>query len=189
MNAASCSPSVRAHNLDPMAREAAWVLALGLPLLACTAESGRAEIADTRLGLADSVKGKLEAVSCDSLMGWAQDGSAPDAALAIELTFDAPLTEKADGAFAAGVKRDDLCQSLGSCAHAFDVAPPLSLYDGAPHGVFVYGDNAAATDRALLDGSGAMMTCAPPVVAGTERPFPHGAPSGAGRRHAVFDAG
>lgn len=72
---------------------------------------------------------------------------------------------------AAAAPRDDLCDAIGSCAHGFTFPIPNAYRDGASHSAFVYGIDTGGGTNPLLDGSGAVFSCEPPVLA--EGPLRH----------------
>lgn len=108
-------------------------------------------------------KGNLDSADCTKIRGWAQDPDAPKAAIDVQLTFDGDLAGGAKPiTVKANVARADLCTPLGSCEHAFELAPPDALLDGKPHTVFAYGVDSAGGPNAKLAGSPKTFTCAPP---------------------------
>jgi MYXO-CTERM domain-containing protein len=121
-------------------------------------------------------KGAFDAAACDvGLTGWAQDPDEPGAAISIHLTFGGDAGSGAPSLdVTADVKRDDLCQSLGSCEHGFSLPVPIGVRDGQAHDVYAYAvgtkDGGPTT---LLGGGPKSIACAPP-----EAPF-----SPAIRRH------
>ncbi|MFO0554916.1 MAG: M23 family metallopeptidase [Polyangiaceae bacterium] len=115
--------------------------------------------------------GTLESATCDSLRGWAFADASAASPVDVRFYFDgAPM----DGAtighpFLAGLAREDLCGSLGSCDHGFEVPPPLSLFDGLPHDVHAFASDGSPT-LGELTGSPASFTCAFVVPSGVLRP-------------------
>lgn len=116
------------------------------------------------LGIApNGPQGQLDGANCTAIQGWAQDPEAPDETVEVSLYFDG---ESGDPD-AVGVQvlaneyRDDLCDALGSCEHAFTVAIPRSLKDSQAHPVFAYGGEG---DDAALDLSPQAFTCDPPPI-------------------------
>jgi hypothetical protein len=74
----------------------------------------------------------------------------------VELYADGPKgTGTPLGQVTAGTSRADLCTAIGSCDHAFSIAPPASLYDGLSHSIYAYGIHAAS------GGSDALLSSAP----------------------------
>ncbi|MBK7584739.1 MAG: N-acetylmuramoyl-L-alanine amidase [Myxococcales bacterium] len=115
-------------------------------------------------------KGQLDEVSCEALRGWAQDPDALTKAIDVHVYFGGPAGSGAKGyPLTADMKRDDLCTALGSCAHAFDIDPPLSLFDGKPHAVHAYGIDSAGGANAQLGGSPKSMTCTATIPDGVRR--------------------
>lgn len=116
--------------------------------------------------------GVFDQTACTTLTGWAQDPDAPEAAVTVELFFDG---EKGDPAatgvqVVADVARDDLCMSLGSCNHGFELDAPLGLRDGAIHPVHAYALDTEAGTQAELQLSPGQFQCEPPPLpAGVRR--------------------
>lgn len=105
--------------------------------------------------------GSLDEVSCDKLRGWAQDPDEPAKAIDVHLYFGGPAGSGAPAkSFLANVSRPDLCSALGSCEHAFDLRPPLSLFDGQPHAIHGYAIDSAGGNNAELGQSPLTLTCA-----------------------------
>jgi hypothetical protein len=89
---------------------------------------------------AKPVTGSLDGATCQAIGGWAEDPGSVGAAISVELYADGPRgTGTLLGTVTAGTSRPDLCSALGSCDHAFSVAPPASLYDGREHSIYAYG--------------------------------------------------
>lgn len=112
-------------------------------------------------------QGSLDGADCTAIRGWAQDVDAPEQAIEIALYFDG----EAGDPNAVGVQvlaneyRDDLCDALGSCEHAFTVAIPRSLKDSTAHPVFAYGVDAMGEgEDVALDLSPQAFTCDPPAI-------------------------
>ena len=106
--------------------------------------------------------GVLETLACDAITGWAADHDDPDASIGVRLLFGGPAGDP--GAIGisvlANVSRDDLCVSLGSCAHAFSTRMPLGLHDDVERTVFAYGiDTEAGPDGEI--GSGVLRCDSP----------------------------
>lgn len=77
-------------------------------------------------------EGRLEAVRCGEIAGWAWDPTAPDAPVAVDLHADGRrlATVRAD------LSRPDLAAAgKGDGAHAFVFVPPSWLFDGAVHAI------------------------------------------------------
>lgn len=110
-------------------------------------------------------KGYVDAADCTSVRGWAQDPDEPTKAVQVQLTFDPPSTKVVT--VSAGIDRQDLCQSLGSCNHGYEVKIPQSLRDGAPHTVQVEALDSAGGASAALTHSPGQFTCTvtPPLTA------------------------
>ncbi|MEM6990914.1 MAG: MYXO-CTERM sorting domain-containing protein [Myxococcota bacterium] len=108
--------------------------------------------------------GALESTDCMAIEGWAWDDSNPDVPVDVQLAFGGPL----DGTnpvvqVSADVHREDLCESLGSCEHAFSVEAPLSLRDGQAHEIYAYGVVGGRSTEELED-SPLSFQCEPPAV-------------------------
>jgi hypothetical protein len=146
-----------------------WVLGLTILLVGCGAGSPPERTSSSTF--AAEGMGSLELVTCDAILGWAQDSTAPSSSVAVELTFDTPLVEAADGAIQADLHRADLCATVG-CEHGFEIAPPYSLFDDAQHHVFAYGNDVEEGSNVELTGSPLTMTCAPPPIGGIKRALP-----------------
>ena len=114
--------------------------------------------------------GHVDEVSCDAIRGWAQDPDAKTKAIDVHLYFGGPAGSGAPGVpLTANLKRDDLCTALGSCNHAFDIFPPLSLFDGKAHAVHAYGIDTAGGTNAALTGSPKNINCTATVPKGVRR--------------------
>jgi MYXO-CTERM domain-containing protein len=115
-------------------------------------------------------KGYLDEASCTAIGGWAQDPDAATQPIDVHLYCGGPA---GSGATSKSVRADrsraDLCAAIGSCEHAFDLAPPLSLMDGQPHAIHAYGIDTAGGANAELTGSGKTLTCDPPAASGVRR--------------------
>jgi hypothetical protein len=109
--------------------------------------------------------GPVDAVDCTSIRGWAQDPDTPEQPVEVRLWFGGPADDpNATGVtVVADLERDDLCEALGSCAHAFDVEIPKSLRDGASHPVYVYAVDTEGAETPLLEASPGEFSCAPPA--------------------------
>lgn len=108
--------------------------------------------------------GNVDAIDCTHLAGWAQDDDTPTQAIAVHFYFDGPAGDSKAQAIAmtANQTRADLCKPLGSCDHAFDFAPPLSMQDGADHSVFVYAIDSSGNGDNPEIGKGT-LNCATPT--------------------------
>ncbi len=85
--------------------------------------------------------GSVDQADCGLIRGWAQDPDHPDTPIQVHVYFGGPAGDpNAVGvSVLADIYREDLCQPLGSCAHAFEVEIPASLRDGGIHPIHVYG--------------------------------------------------
>lgn len=110
--------------------------------------------------------GVFDEAGCDQLRGWAQDLDAPESPVTVELYFGAAKGDPAAVAVQvdANLYREDLCQALGSCEHAFELAVPLSLRDGLPHSIFAYANDSGDGEAADLELSPSQIECAPPPI-------------------------
>ena len=119
------------------------------------------------MGLGSSPpQGAFEAAECDVLRGWAQDPDDPEASVDAILYFDG-LPSDPDNIgvqVRADLHRDDLCQSLGSCAHGFAVEMPRSLRDGLEHTVYVFAADSGSGPPVEIEGSPRSISCAPPPI-------------------------
>jgi hypothetical protein len=114
--------------------------------------------------------GHLDEVSCDAVRGWAQDPNAKTKSIDVHLYFGGPAGSGAKGVpLTANMKRSDLCTALGSCEHAFDIEPPLSLFDGKAHPIHAYGIDSAGGANAQLKNSPKSLTCPTPEPKGVRR--------------------
>lgn len=115
--------------------------------------------------------GYLDEAGCDTIVGWSQDPTVPDAVIPTHLYFNGPAGDpNAVGVpVDADVVRDDLCMAIGSCQHGFRMPTPLSLLDGAPHNVHAYGIDSEGGTNPELGSSPRTMMCAPPRLEGVRR--------------------
>ncbi|MBA3549983.1 MAG: phosphodiester glycosidase family protein, partial [Nannocystis sp.] len=120
-------------------------------------------------------KGFLDEAGCETIVGWAQDPTEPDAVISVHLTFNAPAGDPAavSATVAAGVHREDLCMAIGSCKHGFRAPTPISLLDGAPHDVHAYGIDSETGLEKQLASSPRTLMCAPPPLEGVRRHVPN----------------
>jgi MYXO-CTERM domain-containing protein len=88
----------------------------------------------------------VESKDCSAIVGWAQNLDAPDEPATIEVFYGGPRDDpSATGVeYVADYERSDLCDTLGSCDHGFEVAIPRRLRDGQTYPAYVY----------VLDGKG-----------------------------------
>lgn len=105
-------------------------------------------------------EGWLDAAACDGLRGWARDPDAPDSAIDVVFTIDAPLFAPGSSAFrtTAGVHRDDVGD------HGFSMPVPYGFMDGRDHPVYAYGGGAAGGGGAELSGSPGTLHCDRPAA-------------------------
>jgi MYXO-CTERM domain-containing protein len=115
--------------------------------------------------------GTLESADCDSLTGFAHDPDAPTSAIEAHLYFGGPAGDPAAVGVPtlANLYSEALCDSLGSCEHAFELRSPLSLHDSEPHAVHAYAIDSAGGDNAELANAPLGFTCEPNVPAGIRR--------------------
>lgn len=116
--------------------------------------------------------GPIDAVGCTAISGWAQDPDAPEAAVEIQAYFGGPSDDPdAVGiTLLADLPREDLCDTLGSCDHGFEIAIPRSFEDGSPHDVYIYAMDTEGGAAPQLDASPGTISCPPPdVPAGVRR--------------------
>ncbi|MEO8796566.1 MAG: GH25 family lysozyme, partial [Polyangiaceae bacterium] len=108
-------------------------------------------------------RGYLDAASCTTIDGWAQDQIAATKATNVDVYVDAPVGKKGTGQFrlAANIVRNDIKKVAGSTNHGFSSPTPLSLLDTAPHKIYAYGIAATAgLPNTLLTNAPKAMTCA-----------------------------
>jgi uncharacterized membrane protein YgcG len=115
-------------------------------------------------------EGYLDEVSCEAVRGWARDPDEPTKSIDVHLYFGGPAGSGAPGSsLPANVSRQDLCSALGSCAHGYEVGPPLSLFDGKPHAVHAYGIDSAGGANAQLANSPKTLSCTATLPSGVRR--------------------
>ncbi len=117
--------------------------------------------------LAKPASGKVDGADCDTVRGWAFDPAAGDKPIDVEVSVEGGQL----GTVAAGKTRQDLCQPLGSCDHAFEAASPLSAFDGKPHTLHFNALSADGTKHELA-GSPVKLTCGPIALDGVRRALP-----------------
>jgi hypothetical protein len=117
-------------------------------------------------------EGVVDATSCESITGWARDPDDPAAHVEVRVMFDGDFGDPAAIAVPviADMTRDDLCEPLGSCDHAFDVEVPLALRDDVLHTVrvFTVGEDGDFSELA----EPTTVQCSPPELAGVRRRLP-----------------
>lgn len=84
-------------------------------------------------------QGHLDGADCSAISGWAQDLDVPTQTIEVSIYADSvPIARVPANGF-----RQDLCDELGSCNHAYGFAVPASLKNGVPHVIQAFGrDNA-----------------------------------------------
>jgi lysozyme len=112
-------------------------------------------------------KGQLEGASCQGIRGWAQDPDNPTAAVHVRIYVDQPPSGTIGVATDANRDRPDLCSTLGSCKHGFDVPIPPRFLDGQPHQVQVVAIDTNSPDESLLEGGPRTFTCGVPGAPST----------------------
>jgi CHAP domain len=117
----------------------------------------------------EAPRGYIDAATCSSVGGWAQDPSVATAAINADLYFNGPAGTAGAPAIrlTADQARPDLCAPLGSCNHAWSMPTPRGAMDGKAHPVFAYGIDSAGGPNTLLAGSPLTFTCAAPPIAPT----------------------
>jgi len=107
--------------------------------------------------------GFLDSADCTAgVNGWAQDPEAPTASLGGVLVFDGPVFTAGSQAMTVPMNqsRQDLCNVIGSCDHAFSVPIPIGVLDGQQHDVWAYAfDSAQNGPVGTLWGSGKTFQC------------------------------
>lgn len=123
--------------------------------------------------IASPPAGSVDAATCETIAGWAQDPDTPEAHLEVRVVFDGapgdPLATELP--LVADRSRDDLCDALGSCDHAFELELPLALRDGEPHTVRVFAVDSDGGEDAELVVDPPQVQCAPPPLVGVRRPL------------------
>jgi uncharacterized membrane protein YgcG len=111
--------------------------------------------------------GSIDTAGCTDIVGWAQDPDSPTSPDSVTLTFDAPSAEAGSDTImtTANVDRSDLCSTLGSCDHGFEVPTPTALMDGKAHTVYAYGVDVQTGELSLLAGAPKSFTCSAPTKA------------------------
>lgn len=112
-------------------------------------------------------EGNFEAIDCASgLAGWAWDPDHADKPVNVYIAYGGKLDDPAATTFTvlADDPRDDLCQALGACEHAFTYPVPRSLRDGAAHPVHVYAVDLDKGGNVEIAGSPKDLVCAPPSL-------------------------
>lgn len=118
--------------------------------------------------LSQPPRGVVELADCDRVAGWAFAPEQPDAQVAVDVEADAkPSAAVAE--VLAERDRSDLCQTLGSCNHAFSAASPLSLFDGTSHVVRLRAIDPTDAKRYELLESPSTLTCEPFQPKGARR--------------------
>lgn len=118
--------------------------------------------------------GYLDAASCDSIAGWAQDPDEPDKPIAVHIYFTGPAGTPGAPAVgtAANIYREDLCAAIGSCEHGFSILSPLSFHDGAERPVHAYGIDSQGGPNPELGASPKVLVCPPIAPSGVRRRVP-----------------
>lgn len=120
-------------------------------------------------------EGWLDSADASGAKGWAHDVDVPNDPIDVFVSFGGPVFSGAPSKKLKSAKhRDDLCTAIGSCAHGFDVAPPLSLLDGQPHPVHVYGMDEAGVTNVELSGSPKTLQATAPEPTGLRRALGEG---------------
>jgi GH25 family lysozyme M1 (1,4-beta-N-acetylmuramidase) len=98
----------------------------------------------------------VDLVSCDRVTGWALDPGAPEAALAVLVSYAGPSIE-----VAADRPHATACDDAGGCDHGFAAPVPFSRHDGRDHAVAI-----EVVDReTTVAGAPATLHCALPDLA------------------------
>jgi hypothetical protein len=98
-------------------------------------------------------EGNVEAVNCESVVGWVWDRSRPDASLEVDI-YDG---ETKLATLTAEAPRPDLVKAnIGNGAHGFLYPIPPGLRDGKPHSIWV---GVAGTDFAINKQAPKRVTC------------------------------
>ncbi len=138
-------------------------------------------------GLTSPPQGVVDAATCEAITGWAHDPDDPAAHVEVRVVFDGALGDPAAIAVPvmADDEREDLCEPLGSCDHAYTVEIPLGLRDDLPHAVRVFsvGEDGDSTELA----EPTSVQCSPPVLDGVRRRLPTAEAFAEWRFSTVFD--
>ncbi|MCA9719717.1 MAG: D-alanyl-D-alanine carboxypeptidase family protein [Myxococcales bacterium] len=118
--------------------------------------------------------GVVDQADCGIVRGWAQDPDHPDDPIAVHVYFGGPAGDPDAVAVEvlADRYREDLCEPLGSCDHAFELTFPLSLMDGASHPVHVYAIDLDGDGNPKIGLDEGLVCPAPPLPAGVRRHVP-----------------
>ncbi len=119
-----------------------------------------------------AARGFLDSAACGAIAGWAQDPDSADAAVGVDLSFDAPIGKPGSGSMhiTASDHRDDLCKAIGSCNHGFAVPVPAGLRDGKAHSAYAFASDVQTGESALLADAPKSFKCAAlPIPAGIKR--------------------
>lgn len=124
-------------------------------------------------GLVGNGQGAIdqESSSCAAMVGWAQNGEDPEGAATVLVAFDGAEDDPAATVIEALADRPrpDLCESLGSCDHGFEIEVPLRLRDAALHEARFYVIGGGGTAVELEDGPFSFTCDPPPLPAGVRR--------------------
>lgn len=116
--------------------------------------------------------GVFDEATCEQLRGWAQDLDDPESTVTVDLYFGGAKGDPAAVPVQvdASIYREDLCQALGTCEHAFELEVPLSLRDGSTHQIFAYANDSKDGVATEMELSPSQIECAPPPIpAGVRR--------------------
>ncbi|WP_437285854.1 M23 family metallopeptidase [Sorangium sp. So ce406] len=129
-------------------------------------------VASYRALLNEPPGGALESAGCAGISGWVRDPDAEGAPDSARLYFDGAAMDAGAVGYTlpADRHRDDLCASLGSCAHGFAARMPLSLL-GGEHAVRAYGVDALTGEEIELEGSPKALSCPLELPDGVRRPI------------------
>lgn len=98
-------------------------------------------------------EGNVEAVNCESVVGWVWDRTQPNAPIKVDI-YDG---ETKIGTLTADAPRQDLTKAgIGNGAHGFLLPIPASLRDGKPHSIWV---GVTGTDFAINKQNPKQVTC------------------------------
>lgn len=115
-------------------------------------------------------RGAVELFDCHRIGGYAFIPGMPEQAVTVELDVDGkPATQ--DSRVVANREREDLCEVLGSCGHAFLAPTPRSIFDGNPHEIRFRLINPESGERLELLDSPVSLTCGPVTPSEIRRPI------------------
>ena len=116
----------------------------------------------------DPAQGALDAVTCETIGGWAASPASPETAIEALLYFDG---EPGDGATVGHPVLADYARDAcgaGACNNGFVIGPPLALFDGLEHTVRAFASDGTSS-APELGTSPRPMTCSFTMPSGVRR--------------------